>query len=159
VTEFFLKVDGIPGESADAKHKDEIELVRFSWGVEHPGHVGGPGGVGGGTGRPAFRDFSFQMRVNQASPMLFLACASGKHIKEANLSVRSAGRNSMDYLRIRFRDVLITSFEQANGDEAPAEIVAFNFGNIEFTYTAQDARGGAGAITKAGWDLSQNAKI
>jgi len=33
VADYFLKLDGIPGESTDAKHKDEIELVSFSWGV------------------------------------------------------------------------------------------------------------------------------
>ena len=34
---YFLKLDGIPGESTDAKHKDEIELVAFSWGVAEVG--------------------------------------------------------------------------------------------------------------------------
>jgi type VI secretion system secreted protein Hcp len=33
VSDYFLKIDGISGESKDSKHKDEIELVSFSWGL------------------------------------------------------------------------------------------------------------------------------
>ena len=32
-TDFFLKIDGIPGESADGKHKEEIDLESWSWGA------------------------------------------------------------------------------------------------------------------------------
>ena len=158
MAELFLKLDGFPGESTDAKHKGEIELLSYDWGVEQAGQSGHAGG-GMGAGKATFRDFSFQMGVNQASPALFLACAGGKHIPEATLSVRRPGERPLDYLTVRFRDVVITAFEQASGDEEPVERVAFEFANIEFSYTAQDARGGAGAVSKAGWDLRRNAKI
>jgi type VI secretion system secreted protein Hcp len=157
VDELFLKIDGIPGESSDDKHKDEIQLVAFSWGVDRARE---PGRLGAGkSGRPEFRPFSFQMRVNKASPELFLACASGKHLKEALLTVRKAGGKPLEYLKIKFTDVLVTSFEQASGDEAPAETVAFDFGKIDLEHTSQDPRGGAGAVTTAGWDLAKNAKL
>ena len=154
---YFLKVDGIPGESTDAKHKDEIELVSFGWGVTDP--VAPAGGGGGGAGRPKFQDFHFTMRVNKASPQLFLATASGKHIKEANLAVRRAGKAQLEYLKIKFTDVLVTSFEEAAGAEEPQEAVAFNFGKIAIEYTPQSASGAPGAVIKAGWDLARNVKI
>ena len=32
----FLKIDGIPGESGDEKHKDWIEILSFAHGLEQP---------------------------------------------------------------------------------------------------------------------------
>jgi type VI secretion system secreted protein Hcp len=155
--DLFLKLDGIPGESRDAKHKDEIELVAFSWGVTQSGRPGGGGG--GGSGRAQFKDFEFLMRVNKASPQLFLATVTGKHIKQALLSVRRAGKAQLEYLKIKFTDVLVTSFAQAGGQNPPDETVAFNFAKIELEYTQQQPRGGPAPPIRAGWDLSRNTKI
>ena len=30
--EMFLKIDGIPGESTDARHPDEIDIESWAWG-------------------------------------------------------------------------------------------------------------------------------
>jgi type VI secretion system secreted protein Hcp len=158
VTTYFLKLDGIAGESTDAKHKDEIELVSFSWGVTQSGGGGGGGG-GGGAGKPQFQDFSFAMRVNKASPQLFLATASGKHLKEATLTVRSAGKTQLEYLKIKFTDVLLTSFNEGGGGDEVQETVAFDFARIAVEYTPQDVRGTPGAVVQAGWDLSKNTKV
>jgi type VI secretion system secreted protein Hcp len=155
---YFLKLDGIQGESTDAKHKNEIELVSFSWGVSQSGRGGGAGG-GGGAGRANFSDFNFTMRVNKASPQLFLATASGKHIKEANLSVRRAGKAQLEYLKIKFTDVLVTSFQESAGSDVPDEAVSFNFAKIEVEYTAKGGRGRPSAADQAGWDLQKNLKI
>ena len=157
MADYFLKLDGIPGESRDAKHKDEIELVSFSWGVTQSG--GGRGGGGGGSGKAQFKSFEFLMRVNKASPQLFLATATGKHLKEALLSVRRAGKAQLEYLKIKFTDVLVTSFQEAAGEQTVDELVAFDFGKIEIEYTPQQARGGPAPGIKVGWDLSKNAKI
>jgi type VI secretion system secreted protein Hcp len=157
LADIFLKIEGIKGESLDSKHKDEIELVAFSWGLSH---VGGAPGGGGGGGKAQFQDFHFTMRVNKASPQLFLTCASGKHIKEANVSVRRAQPTPIEYLKIKFTDVLVTSFEEAaGGGDAPQEMVAFNFDKIAVEYTPQSPSGVPGAVIKAGWDLSKNLKI
>jgi type VI secretion system secreted protein Hcp len=152
---YFLKIDGISGESADAKHKDEIELVGFTWGLEEPT---ASAGSGSGAGRAKFKDFSFLMRVNKASPILFLSAATSKHLKWAALSVRSHA--AFDWLKVKFTDVLITSYEQAADEEDdPHEAVAFDFGKIEVEYTPQSAAGTAATPIKAGWDLKQNVKI
>jgi type VI secretion system secreted protein Hcp len=157
VADYFLKIDGVAGESTDAKHKDEIELVSFSWGVAQTG--GRPAGGGGGAGKAQFKLFEFLMRVNKASPQLFLASVSGKHIKEAVLSVRRTGKLGLEYLKIKFSDVLVSSIEQVGDDAGVDEQVAFDFGKVEVQYTPQSARGTAGAPVTAGWDLSKNAKI
>lgn len=156
--DIFLKIEGIPGESADKAHKDEIEVLSYSWGVDQAGQSGHVGG-GMGAGKATFRDFSFGMRVSQASTPLFLACAAGKHIPKATLTVRKAGAKPVDYLIIEFKDIVITSLEQVSGDEMPMERVAFAYANLEITYAPQDARGRTGPSSKAGWDLQQNVKI
>ena len=158
VANYFLKIDGISGESTDAKHKDQIELVSFSWGVTQL--TGGPAAGGGaGAGRAQFKAFEFLMRVNKASPQLFLASASGKHLKEAVLSVRRTGKLGLEYLKIKFSDILITSIEQQGGQEEVDEMIAFDFRAVETQYTPQDQRGTAGPAVTAGWDLSKNTKI
>lgn len=155
--DYFLKIDGIPGESLDDKHRDEIELVSFSWGLMH---AAGHAGTGGAAERAEFHDLHFTTHVSKASPQLFLACASGKHLKEANLSVRRADKSRLEYLKIRFRDVLVTSFEQgAEGGDLPEEAVGLAFERIEFEYRPQQASGALGASIKSGWNLSKNVKL
>ena len=47
--DYFLKVEGIPGERLDAKHKDEIDVLGFNWGVSQEG--GTRTGSGGASGK------------------------------------------------------------------------------------------------------------
>jgi type VI secretion system secreted protein Hcp len=150
--DYFLKIDGIQGESQDHKHKGEIELVSFGWGVDVAS--GGGEGGGGGAGRPRFEPFHITMRTNKASPQLFLSTVTGKHLKEATLSVRRAGKEALEYLKIKFSEVFVTSFHEEAGPEAPTELIAFDFGRIEVDYGTQ--RGGA---EHAGWDVKKNVKV
>lgn len=34
--DMFLKIDGIPGESTDARHRDEIDVLSYNWGESQP---------------------------------------------------------------------------------------------------------------------------
>jgi type VI secretion system secreted protein Hcp len=156
-SDYFLKLEGIAGESFDAKHKDEIELVSFSWGVTAQT---GPAGPGGGVGKAQLTDIEIAKRIDKASPMLFLACASGKHIKEATLTVRKAGKDQLEYLKYKFSDILISGYhESGGGEDLPLDLVRFNFAKIEISYAPQKPDGSLGAPVKAGWDLKQNKKI
>ena len=66
--DYFLKIDGIPGESTDSKHKNEIDIESWAWGQTNSGsHAYGGGG---GAGKVAMQDFNFTMKVNKASPEL-----------------------------------------------------------------------------------------
>lgn len=153
--DFFLKIDGIPGESQDDKHKGEIELGSFSWAVSNSGStaVGG----GGGAGKASFQDFAITAQMSKASPKLFLACASGEHIKSALLTVRRAGKEQQEYYTIKMEDVLVSRVENsaANGAE-PGDAITFNFSKITWTYKSQKPDGGLDAPVPAYWDLRQN---
>src|SRR5260370_38577759 len=105
--DYFLKLDGIPGESTDSKHKNEIDIESWSWGQANSGsHAYGGGG---GAGKVSMHDFSFTMRINKASPKLFLACATGQHIKGAILTCRKAAKEQQETLKINFRYPLVRS--------------------------------------------------
>lgn len=157
--DYFLKIDGIDGESEDGKHKNEIDIQSWSWGETNSGsHAGGGGG---GAGKVSMNDYHFVMKVNKASPKLLLACASGEHIKTALLTCRKAGKEQQEYLKIKFSDLLVSSFQTggSQGDVVPVDQIALNFAKIEYEYYPQTDKGGLGAKIPVGWDLKKNQKI
>ena len=158
-SDIFAKIGDIKGESLDDKHKDEIDVMSFSWGLSQTGTMAFGGG--GGAGKAQFNDFNFSSNMSKASPKLFLACATGEHIKEATLSGRRAGGdNKVDYLVIKLTDVLISSYQTggSNGGN-PQDQVSMAYAKIEFAYTSQDAEGRPSETVKAGWDLKANKKV
>jgi type VI secretion system secreted protein Hcp len=159
---WFLKVDGIRGESTDVAHKDEIDVQSWSWGVTNSGAPGAGSGAGGGAGRTEFQDFYFVGRVSKASPPLFQACATGNHIKEANLSgVRDVGKGKgADYLKYRLSDVTVTSYHQSDNEGGlPTDQFSLGYAKIEVSYTAQSPSGKLEPPITAGFDLKANKKL
>jgi type VI secretion system secreted protein Hcp len=156
--DIFLKIDGIKGESSDAQHREEIELESFSWGATQQGSTS-TGGSGGGAGKVAFQDFHVVMKLSQASPQLFLACAQGRHLKTAVLTCRrGGGRDRLEFLRQTLSDVLVASY-QTNGqsdDGVPVDQVTFKYAQVKVEYWPQKADGSLGEPVKAGWDLKTN---
>jgi type VI secretion system secreted protein Hcp len=154
--DYFIKFDGIKGESADVKHKDEIDVESWSWGETNAGGTGSGGG--GGAGKVAMQDFHFVMRLNRASPALMKACATGEHIKTATLSARKAGKGQQEYLTFKFRDVLISSFQTTGTEEAavPTDWVSFNFAKLEVEYKPEKSDGSLGAAVDFRYDLKAN---
>src|SRR5919108_5685508 len=132
--DYFLKLDGIEGESVDKAHPKEIELLSFSWGVSQAG-AHAPGG-GAGAGKASFQDFFFTARVSKASPKLFLACASGQHVKSAVLTCRRSGAGQVEFLKIKLSDVLVSSYQVGGSSpEEPLDQAGLSFGRIEIEYT------------------------
>jgi type VI secretion system secreted protein Hcp len=120
LVDYFLKIDGIDGESADAKHKGEIDVASWSWAEQQTGtHAAGGGG---GAGKVSMQDVHFVMRTSKASPKLMLACASGQHIKKAVLTCRKAGGEQQEYLKVTFSDLLVSAYHGAgpNSDSETA---------------------------------------
>jgi type VI secretion system secreted protein Hcp len=158
--DYFLKIDGIEGESQDGKHKGEIDLLSWSWGETQTGtHAGGGGG---GAGKVAMQDFHFVMNVNKATPKLILACASGEHIPKAVLTCRKAGKEQQEFLKYTFSDLLISSYQTGGagaGDIVPTEQVSLNYTKMEVEYKEQKPDGSLGGAVKAGWDLKKNQKV
>jgi type VI secretion system secreted protein Hcp len=137
----FLKIDGIPGESLDDKHRNEIDVVSFHWGITR-----------GNRGRAQVQDFTFVHHVDAASPLLFDAVCSGQAFKEAQFTLRKAGEKAIDFLKIRFEEVFITSATPAGtsgGDDLPAEQVTLDFQSVEIEYTIQKPDGSPGGTVQS----------
>jgi type VI secretion system secreted protein Hcp len=152
--DYFLKFDGIKGESADAKHKEDIDIEAWSWGETNA--AGPAAGGGGGAGKVSLQDFHFVMRMNKASVSLMKACATGQHIKGATLSARKAGKEQQEFLVIKFQDVLITSYQTGGaegGDAVPTDQASFNFAKIEVEYKPQKPDGSVDAGIHFKFDL------
>lgn len=152
-----LKMHDIKGESTDSKHKDEIDVETWSWGVSNPGSTASGGG--GGAGKASFTDLTFVHSVDKASPSLWRACAIGQHIKDATLSSAKKGKGSQDFLIINMSDVLITSVSasQTEGrDSVAIEQVAMQFSKVDLEYKPQKADGSLDMGIHFKYDIKAN---
>jgi type VI secretion system secreted protein Hcp len=157
--DMFAKIGDIKGESRDDKHKGEIDVLAWSWGMNQTGsgHTGG----GAGTGKVQVNDLSLTKYIDMATPDLMLACCNGKHYPEAKLTVRKAGENPLEYVVITMQDVIITGVQTggSGGEDKLTENVTLNFAKVKVDYTEQTGTGGKGATPKMGWDIEANKKL
>jgi type VI secretion system secreted protein Hcp len=157
--DFFLKLDGIDGESTDEAHIKWIPVESFSWGVSNPVTVGGATG-GAGAGKAVPSDFSLVIPVSSASPTIFLKLVTGQHINTATLSARKAGgRGSNEFLKYDLDTVFVSSLTTEGGGDVPMEQVSLRFIKIEVAYTPQRPDGSAGVPLTAGWDFVRNVSV
>lgn len=154
--DMFIKIGDAGGESADNKHSGEIDVLSWNWGMSQSGtgHIGG----GSGSGKVSVQDVTLTKYVDKSSPNLMLACCNGKHYPEALLTVRKAGENPLEYLKIKMTDVLISSVSTggSGGEDRLTENVSLNFVKVEVTYTPQTSKGTAGTAVAMKWDIAKN---
>jgi type VI secretion system secreted protein Hcp len=159
MADMFIKIGDIKGESADVKHKDEIDVLAWSWGMSQTGTT--HKGTEGGAGKVNVQDMSVTKYVDKATPYLMEACATGKHLREAVLTVRKVEDSPVQYLKIKMTDVLITSVATGGSaeDERVKENVSLNFAKYKMEYTPQMPDGSAGAAVTTGFDITTNKKL
>jgi type VI secretion system secreted protein Hcp len=158
--DYFLKIEGIEGESQAKGHEKEIDIESFSWGVSQQG-TSGVGG-GSGAGRSVAQDFHFVKKSDKASANLMLACATGKHLKLAVLTARKAGGKQDDYLIFKLEDGLVSTYQiggSGGSDIVPMEQLSINFSKVKITYKVQKADGSLGGPVDGGYDWAARAKI
>ena len=156
----FIKIDGIPGECTDDKHKDWIEVLSYGFGVHQAAGASSTGG-GRASARADFGDFTVTKVLDKASPKLFLFCANGTHIKEVKLELCRAAGDKQKYQEFKLTDVIVSGYNPngaAQGAESlPLEQVSFNYGKIEHVYTETDHKTGKPkGDVKAHWSLVEN---
>ena len=116
-------------------------------------------GSGGGAGKAKVDDLTFVHNVDRASPNLMKFCLTGKHIPEAVLTVRKAGGNPLEYLKLTMTDVIVTLVAPtvSNADaQRSRETVALSFAKVKQEYTVQNQQGGSGGAVTAGYDIKGN---
>lgn len=154
-SDIFAKIGDIKGESLDDKHKDEIEVLSFSWGVANAGVVSP--GSGGGSGKATFQDLSIVHNVDKASPLLLKACATGTHIKDATITHRKAGKGQQEYLIVKLNDVIITGVTHGGSPgQGISENVTLAFAKVDLEYKPQKADGTLDAGIHFKYDIKGN---
>jgi type VI secretion system secreted protein Hcp len=152
----FLKLDGVTGESQDDAHKEEIDILSWSWGLSQSGttHLGS----GGGSGKVNVQDISFTKVVDKSSPTLVKFCANGKHMATGKLSINKMGENPMEYLSIELEEIIVSSISTggSGGEDRLMENVTLNFAKFKETYTPQKDDGSPDVPVYGGWDIAAN---
>jgi type VI secretion system secreted protein Hcp len=154
--DIFAKIGDIKGESLDNRHRDEIEVLSWSWGVAQSGSIG-HGGGGGGAGKASFNDFTFTHHLDKASPVLMKVCATGQHIPQATVTMRKAGKGQQEFLIIKMNDVIVTSVNLSASDgAATAEDVTLQFAKVDLEYKPQRPDGSLDAGIHFIFDIKTN---
>jgi type VI secretion system secreted protein Hcp len=158
--DMFFTIDGIKGESADGTYKESIDVLAWSWGLSQSGsaHISG----GAGSGKVNVQDLSFSKYIDKATPDLMDACATGKHLKDAKLTIRKAGGDSpVEYLKITLQDVIVSSVSTggSGGEDRLTEHIVLNFGKYTVEYKEQDSKGGAKGVVRAAFDIPAGKKF
>jgi type VI secretion system secreted protein Hcp len=154
--DIFLKLTGIEGESPDSGHKNEIEVLSWSWGITQESNM--HTGSGGGAGKATVHDLIFEHFVDRASPNLSKYCLTGKPISEALLTVRKAGGSPLEYLKIKMSEVIVSSVRPSgsSSEERIRETIGLSFSKVTEEYVVQNAQGGSGGTVTATFDIKGN---
>jgi type VI secretion system secreted protein Hcp len=156
--DMFLDIKGeIGGEAQDAKHKGEIDVLAWSWGMSQSGtfHTGG----GGGSGKVNVNNLSFTKWIDKSTPLLMLHCSNGEHIDEAVLTVRKAGgKEPLEYLILTMKKIMVVGVSTggSGGEDRLTENVELNFAEVECSYTPQQDDGTADTAIDYAWDIEAN---
>jgi type VI secretion system secreted protein Hcp len=155
-SDIFAKIGTIQGESTDVKHKNEIDVLAWSWGVTQSGSMAYGGA--GGTRKASFNDFTFTHHIDKATPLLMKACAVGTHIPDATITVRKAGKGQQEYLVIKMTDVLVmnVAMSMAEGAASSAENVTLQFAKVDLEYKPQKADGSLDVGLHFKYDIKAN---
>lgn len=156
IQDFYIKLDGIDGESKDSKHKNWVDVLNFNYAVSQSSSMFTGGG--GGVGKASFDALSFTHYVDKATPNLLQYCASGKHIGTVQVSCCKVGDGSQEYMHITLTDCLVThAGPSGSSDDARVkETVSLSYSKIEVKVKEQNADGSMGAEITGHWDVKQN---
>jgi type VI secretion system secreted protein Hcp len=154
--DMFLKLDDVKGESLDAKHANEIEVLSWSWGMTQSGSSAS--GPGPSSGKVSVQDISVTKYIDLATPNLIKMCCTGVAFKKAVLTVRKAGKTPLEYMIVTLEDGLISGVSTggSGGSDRLTETATLNFARFKVEYTPQKADGSGGAKVEALFDISKN---
>jgi len=158
--DMFIKITSaegpVDGESKDSTHENEIQIQSWTWGMSQAGST--HAGSGGGSGKVSVQDLSFTKKVDRATPTLLKLCCKGSHIPEALLTIRKAGDNPVEYVKLKLVECIISSIStgaSGGGDEVH-ETIGLNFAEFHFEYTLQEDNQAAGASIPMAWNIAKN---
>jgi type VI secretion system secreted protein Hcp len=137
--DYYLKLDGIQGESADDKHKNEIQILSWSWGASNVSSVAGTGGSG--AGKVDLSDFSVMAFFDKSTPKFFKNVCAGTHIPTGTLTAIKSGADGKPYLKVDFKELFVTGLQISGSNEIPSVSLSFSYNEIKIDYSVQDEKG------------------
>lgn len=138
--DYFLKLEGgIQGESQDEKHKNEIQILSWSWGASNVSSVSGTGGSG--AGKADLSDVSMMLNFDKSTPKFFKSICLGTHIPSGTLSAIKAGTDGKPYLKVDFKEIFVTGLQMSAAGEVPSVSLSFSYNEIKMDYSMQDEKG------------------
>jgi type VI secretion system secreted protein Hcp len=152
--DYFLKLDGITGESVDDKHKDWIQIMSFSWGASQVSSVAGTGGSG--AGKVDVHDINIMKFLDKASTPLFKSICLGTHIKTGTVEAVKSGAAGKPFLKVDFQEMYVTSLQVSAATEIPNESVSFSYNQIAIEYSQQNEQGIVTTTGKVTYNCKSN---
>lgn len=153
LVDMFLKLENpdVTGEATDADHKDQIDVVSWSWGIQGSTDVS----TGRAAAKPKLTELRIVKRIDRSSPVLMQLVKNNKIADRATLTLRKAGSKQLTFFKIELKKVRVTAVnvESANAAAAPSteivERVNLGFEHVTITYTPQGSTGakGGGDVT------------
>ena len=160
LTDTFLKLKGIEGESKRKGHEGEIEIESWSVGAHNASSIGS--GSGGGVSRGQITGLTISTRLKKESPKLLEYCASGQHVPEATLTaIRAAGTDEgQPYLKYILKEAFISSVQFAGDgpDELPIVSMTLDANVVKLEYIPQGDKGEALSPVVMTWDQAKGTK-
>ncbi|MCW7540746.1 type VI secretion system tube protein Hcp [Aquabacterium sp. A7-Y] len=143
--DMFLKVNGsrsggIKGEANDQAHRDEIDLLGWSWGMRSASAMGG----GGTQVKTTVESLHVTKEVDMASTALMSVMRNNELLTKVVLTVRKAGGLPIDYFIVTLENARITSYDvttMSGANDILLEKLTFSFQKITAEYAGQDDRG------------------
>jgi type VI secretion system secreted protein Hcp len=135
--QMFLLLDGIPGGSTAEGRKGWIEIAGVDWGVEQAVAISGTGSGMTGVGSKQ-RRLWFTAGSGVASPLLFEASVTGKHIQTGTFEVQQGKSVAVRWV---FEDMLVTAFGSGATELADGLVDTFTLLARRLRYTTTDTRG------------------
>jgi type VI secretion system secreted protein Hcp len=152
--DYFLKLDGIQGESQDSNHKDEIQIMSWSWGASQVSSVAGTGGSG--AGKASLSDFSIMTNFDKATPKFFKSVCQGTHLKSGTMSAVKAGANGKPYLKVDFKELFVTHLQISASSEVPTVSISFSYNQIAIDYSTQNEQGNITSTGPVTYNTKEN---
>jgi type VI secretion system secreted protein Hcp len=152
--DYFLKLDGVDGESVDANFKNQIQIMSWSWGASQVSSVAGTGGSG--AGKADLSDFSIMCYFDKSTPKLFKSIGAGTHIKTGTMSAVKSGADGKPYLKVDFAELFVTSLQISGSSEVPTVSLSFSYNQIKIDYSTQNEQGNLTSTGAVTYNLKEN---
>ena len=152
--DYFLKLDGIQGESVDKNFTNQIQILSWGWGASQVSSVAANGGSG--AGKVNVSDFSVTTYFDKATPKFFKNICAGTHVKAATMSAVKAGANRKPYLKVDFGELFVTAIQMSAQDEIPTVNLSFTYNDITIDYSVQDEKGNVASTGAVSYSVKEN---